>query len=103
MAEVKYTLSIEEAAELLGVGRSALYDMVRTKELYSIRIGRRILIPRKALDKLCLVDEPAAAAPAAAAPAKVLWKPCPCCEGTGVIGVKPRSELGGVELKRGGG
>ena len=98
MAEVKYTLSIEEAAELLGVGRSALYDMVRTKELYSIRIGRRILIPRKALDKLCLVDEPAAAAPA-----KVLWKPCPCCEGTGVIGVKPRSELGGVELKRGGG
>jgi excisionase family DNA binding protein len=45
----KLGLSVTEAAKLLGVGRSATYEAVRTGQIPSIRIGRRIIIPRAAL------------------------------------------------------
>ncbi len=33
-------LSVEEAAELLGVSRTTVYDLLRTRTLGSVRIGR---------------------------------------------------------------
>lgn len=51
------TLSISEAAKTLGIGRSAAYEAARTGELPTIRIGKRILVPIAALDKL-LACEP---------------------------------------------
>ena len=45
----RLTLTVEEAARLLGVGRRTAYEAVRTGALPSVRLGRRILIPRKAL------------------------------------------------------
>jgi excisionase family DNA binding protein len=44
-------LSVEQAAELLGVSRSALYDAIARHEVPSVRIGRRVLVPRKALEE----------------------------------------------------
>jgi len=43
---------VEEAARLLNVGRSTAYDLIRSGRLRSIKIGRRRLVPRDALDAL---------------------------------------------------
>ena len=41
-------LSPEEAAEVLGVARSTIYDLMRMRLLVSIKIGRRRLVPVRA-------------------------------------------------------
>lgn len=50
------TISVEEAARMLGVSRWAAYqEIAQTDQLAGvrvIRIGRRILIPREALDRV---------------------------------------------------
>jgi excisionase family DNA binding protein len=35
----------EEAAEVLGISRSTVYEEIRTGRLQSVRIGRRRLVP----------------------------------------------------------
>ena len=45
----KLLLTPEEAAELLGVGRSRLYDLMRKRELRSVRIGKCRRVPVAAL------------------------------------------------------
>jgi excisionase family DNA binding protein len=51
MELARMTLTVTEAAELLGIGRSAAYEAARRGEIPTIRVGRRILIPRAALDR----------------------------------------------------
>lgn len=46
------TMTIEEAARALGVGRSSAYEAARRGELPTIRIGHRVLVPRAALAQL---------------------------------------------------
>lgn len=41
----------EEAAHALGIGRSAVYDALRTGELESVRIGRSRRIPTEAVER----------------------------------------------------
>lgn len=48
----RLTLTVEEAAALLGISRAFAYEAVRRGEIPSIRIGRRVLVPRVALDRL---------------------------------------------------
>ena len=48
----KTTLTIEEMALTLGIGRNSAYEAVKRGDIPSIRIGRRILVPTKALDNL---------------------------------------------------
>jgi excisionase family DNA binding protein len=43
------TVSVEEAARLLGLGRSAAYEAARRGELPTRRLGRRLLVPVPAL------------------------------------------------------
>ena len=45
----KLLLSPEEAAEVLGVGRSRVYDLMRKRELVSVRIGKCRRVPVTAL------------------------------------------------------
>lgn len=51
-AEDRLTMSVEQAAAALGISRALAYDAVARGEIPCIRIGRRILIPRAALDRL---------------------------------------------------
>jgi excisionase family DNA binding protein len=44
-------LRVEEAAQLLGIGRSLAYHLIRTGRLRSIKIGSRRLIPLAAIDE----------------------------------------------------
>jgi excisionase family DNA binding protein len=41
---------VEEAAQLLGVGRSQAFELISRGELESVKIGRRRLVPRDAID-----------------------------------------------------
>ena len=41
----RQTLSVAEAAEVLGISRAHAYDCVRSSELPSITLGRRVVIP----------------------------------------------------------
>jgi excisionase family DNA binding protein len=42
-------LRAEEVAQLLGVGRSKVFEMIRSRELPMIRMGRSVRVPRTAL------------------------------------------------------
>ncbi|MCH8014421.1 MAG: helix-turn-helix domain-containing protein [Candidatus Dadabacteria bacterium] len=48
----KRTYSIPEVAKVLGIGRTAAYEAARTGEIPTIRIGKRILVPVAALERL---------------------------------------------------
>jgi excisionase family DNA binding protein len=50
------TLSVEEAGRLLGVSRGVAYEAARSGQLPTIRLGRRILVPRARLLELVGVN-----------------------------------------------
>lgn len=45
-------LSVEETRELLGLSRNSMYSAIARGEIPSIRVGRRLLIPKAALSRL---------------------------------------------------
>lgn len=49
--ELPRLLSIPQVCRLLGVGRSSLYEMLSSRQLRSVKIGRRRLVPREAIDE----------------------------------------------------
>jgi excisionase family DNA binding protein len=54
----KITMSVQEAAETLGIGRAKAYEAVHTGEIPSVRIGSRIIVPVAALQKMLDVAAP---------------------------------------------
>jgi excisionase family DNA binding protein len=46
----RLALSVEEAGALLGISRDLAYDLVARRELPSVRLGRRLVVPRRALE-----------------------------------------------------
>ena len=46
------TFKIQEAAEILGISRWSAYYAFKRGELPGIKLGKRILIPRHALEKM---------------------------------------------------
>jgi excisionase family DNA binding protein len=48
----RLVLSVTEAAGLLGISRGLAYELVARGELPSLRLGRRIVVPRRALEVL---------------------------------------------------
>lgn len=49
--EQRLVLTVEEAAQLLGISRSFAYEAVQRGDIPSMRIGRRILVPKAALER----------------------------------------------------
>lgn len=47
----RLALSVEEAGALLGISRDLAYDLVARGELPSVRLGRRLVVPRRALEE----------------------------------------------------
>ena len=43
------TLRVEDLMPILGIGRNTAYELIRSGQIRSIRIGRQIRIPRDAL------------------------------------------------------
>ena len=48
----RLSLTVMEAAEVLGISRTLAYALVARGELPSLRMGRRIVVPRRALEAL---------------------------------------------------
>jgi len=48
----RLTLTIKEAARLLGISRGLAYEMARRGKLPVVRFGRRVVIPKEALRKM---------------------------------------------------
>jgi excisionase family DNA binding protein len=46
------TLTVEEAAKELGISKASAYEAARTGELPTIKIGKRILVPVVALERM---------------------------------------------------
>ena len=47
--EARLTLSIDEVASVLGLGRTAAYEAARRGDIPSRRLGRRVVVPVPAL------------------------------------------------------
>ena len=50
-------MSVSEVADLLGVGRSTMYQAVRRGEIPVIKIGKRYLVPTAPLAQLLGIEE----------------------------------------------
>ena len=44
--ELPYTLSVEELAAFLGISRVGAYNLTHAKGFPTLRVGKRILVPR---------------------------------------------------------
>jgi excisionase family DNA binding protein len=49
MASNRLVMSVTEAAELLGISRALAYELARSQRLPAVRLGRRLVVPQKAL------------------------------------------------------
>lgn len=47
--ELPLTLRVEDLMPILGIGRNTAYALVRSKQIYSVKIGRQLRIPKQAL------------------------------------------------------
>lgn len=48
----RLTLTVEQAGELLGISRALAYEMARTGKLPTLRFGKRIVVPKKAIETM---------------------------------------------------
>jgi len=51
-ADERLTLTVPEVASRLGLSRNGAYEAVAAGQIPAIRIGRRVLVPRTALERL---------------------------------------------------
>jgi len=58
MDNSRLTLTVNEAAKMLGISRGLAYEMVKTGKIPSVHFGKRILVPRRALEKLLAEPKP---------------------------------------------
>lgn len=52
IGDEKLCLTVPETAKLLGISRGLAYELARSGELPVIHLGRRLLIPKKALEAM---------------------------------------------------
>ena len=52
MDQNRLTVTVEEAAEMLGISRAFAYKLVKKDELPIVRLGRRVVVPRRALETM---------------------------------------------------
>ena len=49
--ELPLTLRVEDLMPILGSGRNTAYELVRTKQIRSVKVGHQLRIPKQ-----CLID-----------------------------------------------
>lgn len=47
--DLPMTLRVEDLMPILGIGRNTAYELIRSGQIRSVRVGRQIRIPREAL------------------------------------------------------
>jgi excisionase family DNA binding protein len=51
------TMTVDEAAQKLGISRNMAYACARSGQLPVIRLGKRVLVPRAALEAMARGDQ----------------------------------------------
>lgn len=51
------TITVEEAARILGISRGSAYEAVRRGDIPTIRIGKRLIVPVAALERMLAVGQ----------------------------------------------
>ena len=49
--DLPLTLRVEDLIEILHIGRNTAYELVRSGQIHSIRIGRQLRIPKEAVQE----------------------------------------------------
>lgn len=60
MKDEPLTMTVTECAKRLGIGRNSAYEAVSRGEIPVVRIGKRLLVPKVALERLLLAGQGAA-------------------------------------------
>lgn len=47
--ELPLTLRVEDLMPILGIGRNTAYELIRSKQIRCVKIGRQLRIPKQAL------------------------------------------------------
>jgi excisionase family DNA binding protein len=50
-------VTLNEAAQMLRISRGSAYEAAKRKEIPTIRIGRRLLVPTAALERMLACDD----------------------------------------------
>ncbi len=48
----RLAITVPEAGQALGLGRSGAYQAARRKQIPTVRVGRRLLVPLAALERM---------------------------------------------------
>jgi len=54
----KLTLTVAETARCLGIGRNSAYEAIARGEIPVVRVGKRLLVPKAALELLLAAGQP---------------------------------------------
>lgn len=54
----RLTYSVATAAEVLGISRALAYELVRSGDIPSLKLGRRVVVPCAALIEMLNVEPP---------------------------------------------
>ena len=49
--DLPLTLKVEDLMPILGIGRNTAYELVRSRKIRSIKVGRTYRIPKAAVDE----------------------------------------------------
>ena len=47
--DLPLTLRVEELMPILGIGRNTAYELIRSDQIQSVRIGRQLRVPKDAV------------------------------------------------------
>jgi excisionase family DNA binding protein len=64
VADLPLTMTVEEAAKAIGCSRGLAYEAARRGELPTVRLGRRLFVPRARLLEMLGEPSPESASPA---------------------------------------
>jgi excisionase family DNA binding protein len=57
MEPEKHAYTVKETAKALGIGRNKTLELIHSGKLRHIRVGTRIVVPKKAVDAFLEVDQ----------------------------------------------
>ena len=63
MENDKLTLTVDETAKYLGIARNSAYEAIARGEIPVIKVGKRLLVPKAALEQLLKCNQPKTAKP----------------------------------------
>lgn len=55
--QLPLVLSVADVMDVLHIGRNTAYDLVRSNQIYNIRVGNQIRIPKDALQSFLQVAD----------------------------------------------